>query len=110
MKRVSLLLACVLVLGGCSMFKTKMPAAEPVYVKPAPAQLVDANGNPIEVIPFRAGISSATVERMAKKAGCTGGQGAGLLTPQGPVEVYKMQCDNGSSYKARCDMRQCTAM
>jgi hypothetical protein len=74
------------------------------------AALADANGNPIEVIPFRAGVSSATVERMAKAAGCTGGKGAGLLTPQGPVEVYKMQCDSGSTFKARCEMRQCQAM
>ena len=79
-------------------------------VEMAQNTVVDATGNPIEVIPFRAGVSSATVERMAKAVGCTGGKGAGLLTPQGPVEVYKMQCENGSNFKAVCDMRQCKAM
>jgi hypothetical protein len=111
MKRLSLLLACVVVLGGCSMFKsTPMPVAQSVPVKAVPAGPVDASGNPIELVPFRAGVSSATVERMAKAVGCTGGKGAGLLTPQGPVEVYKMHCDNGSTFKARCDMRQCVAI
>jgi hypothetical protein len=93
-------------------YPTNMTVSLRQYGEPGAVQaaLVDASGNQIEVIPFRAGVSSTTVERMAKAAGCNGGKGAGLLTPQGPVEVYKMQCENGSSYKARCEMRQCVAM
>ena len=114
MKLVSLLLASALVLSGCSGMRTKpvKAGAAPAAVAQAaqPAGLSDMNGNPIEAVPFRPGVSSATVERMAKGAGCVGGKGAGLLTPQGPIEVYRMQCDNGSTYKARCDMRQCVPM
>jgi hypothetical protein len=80
----------------------------PVVVsRVAAPPLVDDNGAVIERVPFRAGVSSATVETMAKKAGCTGGQGAGLMTPQGPVEVYRMVCDNRTVYKAICELRQC---
>ncbi len=44
---------------------------------------------------------------MAQAVGCVGGQGAGLMTPQGPVEVYRMVCESGQVYMARCEMRQC---
>ncbi len=98
MKRLSVLLCCMLMLSACSHRSKPMQAWTPA--KPAPA---------VEADPFRAGVSSTTVERMAKAAGCVGGKGASLVTPQGPIEMYQMQCDNGSTYKARCDMRQCTA-
>ncbi|UUZ47429.1 hypothetical protein LP420_29745 [Massilia sp. B-10] len=55
-------------------------------------------------------MSSVTVENMAKKEGCTGGQGAGLTSPAGPIETYRMVCDNKRVFAARCDMRQCTKM
>lgn len=114
MKLVSLLLASALVLSGCSGMRTKPVkegAAPAAAVQTAqPAALLDANGNSIETVPFRPGVSSATVETMAKKVGCTGGRGAGLLTPQGPIEVYRMQCDDGRVFKARCEMRQCTVL
>lgn len=110
MKRLLVWMTCALVLGGCSMFKRKPVAAPaPVVVAPAP-QLVDENGAAIERIPFKAGISSATVERMAKRQGCTGGEGAGLVTEAGPVEVYRMLCENGKVFKARCELRQCKPM
>ncbi|HTD05330.1 DUF2846 domain-containing protein [Undibacterium sp.] len=64
----------------------------------------------IEKVPFRAGVSSATVERLAKQHSCAGDQGAGLLTPPGPVEVYRVSCDQGSAFMARCELRQCKAM
>ncbi len=44
---------------------------------------------------------------MAQAQGCVGGQGAGLTTPQGPVEVYRMMCESGQVYMARCELRQC---
>ena len=109
MKR-ALLLAAVL-LGGCAMFKSKMdPASAPAAAPAAAPQLTDANGTAIERVPFRVGVSSATVEKLAASQGCTGGQGAGLVTEPGPVEVYKMQCENGKVFMARCDLRQCRKM
>jgi hypothetical protein len=110
MKRALVLTAVLL--GGCSMFKSKMeraPAPAPVAQAAAP-QLVDANGVPIEKLPFRVGTSSATVEKMAREQGCGGGQGAGLVTEPGPIEVYRMQCENGKVFTARCELRQCRKM
>jgi hypothetical protein len=110
MKR--LLALCALVLGGCSAFGTG-PEREPqpaLAARAAPGQLVDANGVPIERVPFRAGVSSATVEKLARQHACTGGQGAGLVTEAGPVEVYRMQCENGKVFLARCELRQCRKM
>ncbi|TFW36204.1 hypothetical protein [Massilia horti] len=109
MKRL-LVLAAVL-LGGCAMVKSKVePAPVAVQAKPVQGQLMDANGAPIERVAFRAGVSSATVEKLAKAHGCTGGQGAGLLTEPGPVEVYRMQCENKKVFLARCELRQCRQM
>ena len=108
MKR--LLALCALVLGGCSAFGTGPERAPQPAASPAPGQLVDANGVPIERVPFRAGVSSATVEKLGRQHACTGGQGAGLVTEAGPVEVYRMQCENGKVFLARCELRQCRKM
>ena len=96
-------------LGGCSMWKSKTPAAPHA---PAPAQspqLVDANGAPIERVPYRVGVSTATVEQLARQHACVG-QGAGLITEPGPVEVYRLQCSDGKVFMARCELRQCRKM
>jgi hypothetical protein len=98
-------------LGGCAWVHQPMPpapAAAPASSRPA--GLVDADGTPIQKLPFRLGVSSNTVEKMARQQACTGGQGAGLVTEPGPVEVYRMQCDNGKVYMARCELRQCRQM
>ena len=96
------------VLSGCSMFRGRM-AADPTAAaaRPAPAQLVDANGVPIERVPFVSGVSSVTVEKLAAARSCRGGEGAALVTPAGPVEVYRMRCEDGRTFMARCEMRQC---
>jgi hypothetical protein len=111
MKRLLILVA--LVLGGCSAFKSKTEPA-PVAMRAVPArspdQLAGADGVAIERIPFRAGVSSATVEKLAKQHACTGGLGAGLVTEPGPVEVYRMQCEDGKVFMARCELRQCRRM
>jgi hypothetical protein len=104
MKRLALVCVAVAVLGGCSMFHKPMPAAPA-----APVATADA-APAVETIPFRTGVSSATVEKMAKEQGCTGGQGAGLITQPGPVEVYRMRCDSGKVFMARCELRQCRQM
>lgn len=110
MKRLILVVTCSALLGACSLWPHEAAKTVPPPVKVAQPQLVDANGAVIERVPFRAGISSVTVENMAKKQGCTGGAGAGLVTEPGPVEVYRMMCDNGKVFKARCELRQCQAM
>jgi hypothetical protein len=101
----ALVLAAVL-LGGCSVFRSEMPAApvEPLAVQSS------SDVATVERVPFRIGVSSATVEALAKAQACTGGQGAGLMTAPGPVEIYRMQCDNGKVFTARCELRQCKKM
>jgi hypothetical protein len=100
------LLAAAL-LGGCAHHR---PAPGPAPATPPTAQAAPADAVPIERVPFRIGVSSATVEKMAGQQACTGGQGAGLVTEPGPVEVYRMQCDNGKVFMARCELRQCRRM
>jgi hypothetical protein len=105
-----LALVVATVLGGCSMFGAQKTAAPrtAVAVKAAP-QLADANGVPIERVPYRVGVSSVTVEQLARQHACVG-QGAGLVTEPGPVEVYRLQCGDGKVFMARCELRQCRRM
>ncbi len=108
-------LCCTLLVTACAQ---RAPA--PVSAPPAPAEpvVLGSDGRPvarhagtaIEKVGFRPGVSSATVERLAKGAGCTGGVGAGLVSEPGPVEVYRMTCDDGRVYLARCELRQCKPM
>ena len=106
MKRLPGMIFLAALLGGCSMFHKPMPPVS--TAAPArPAGPVDADGTPIQKLPFRLGVSSNTVEKLARQQACTGGQGASLVTEPGPVEVYRMQCDNGKVFMARCEMRQC---
>lgn len=112
MKRLFLLVSCAAALSACSMFTTKM---EPVPVtvvraKPVETRLLDANGVPIERIAFRPGVSSVTVEKLGKQRQCASNEGAGLVTEPGPIEVYRMVCDSGKVFMARCELRQCKAM
>lgn len=109
MKRL-LLVACAVALSACSMFKTKMEPLAVAPARPAVVQLLDANGAPIERIAFRPGVSSVTVEKLGKLRACASNQGAGLVTEAGPVEVYRMVCDGGKIFMARCELRQCKAM
>jgi hypothetical protein len=110
MKRMPVIsfgLALVLSMGGCAALHGRTPA--PVSAAPAaPAAAV------VETIPFRIGVSSATVEKMARAQSCMGGQGAGLVTEPGPVEVYRMRCQDGAMrgqvFMARCELRQCKRM
>ena len=110
--RYALVLAAVL-LSACSGLKTSMAPlpAEPAQPVAANAEANDGvNEGAIERVPFKIGVSSATVEALAKEQACLGVQGAGLMTAPGPVEVYRMQCDNGKVFMARCELRQCKRM
>jgi hypothetical protein len=119
MKRLLVLSVCC-ALGGCVCVPCLDLRPAPTVVvavagAAAPAvppgdMRVAFDGVEIERIPFRTGVSSATVERLARSASCTGGMGAGLITAPGPVEVYRMACDNGKVFLARCELRQCKPM
>ena len=112
MQRLSAVMFLAALLGGCSHFH-QWAARAPVAAASAPARPagpLDADGTPIQKLPFRLGVSSNTVEKLARQQACTGGQGAGLVTEPGPVEVYRMRCDNGKVYMARCELRQCRGM
>lgn len=118
MKRLPLLLS--LLLSACASWPVVSPDVVPVAAprKPLSALALAADGGArvaidgveIEKVTFRAGISSATVENLAKRQACRGGLGAGLMTVPGPVEVYRMLCDNGTVFLARCELRQCRPM
>lgn len=119
-----IMLSTVVALDGCALRSHRLgaqasgmsaAAGAPVTTPAAAAsratpQLVDANGAAIQTIPFHTGVSSATVEKLARQRACTGGQGASLVTEPGSVEVYRMQCENGKVFMARCEMRQCQPM
>ncbi len=61
----------------------------------------------VQMVPYRTGVSSATVEQMSRKFGCAPSGGAGLLTEDGPIEVYRVQCEDGRYFMAQCELRQC---
>jgi len=114
-----LLLSCGVLLGACSSLSSKPRDEGLLAAARAPApRTVAADGTPlarvdgveIEKVPFRAGISSATVEKLARQQGCAGGWGAGLVSEPGPVEIYRMSCDSGKVYMAKCELKQCKAM
>lgn len=113
MNRLTVLFSCVLLAGGCSMLPQEQPAAvlpTPQAVVAPAAALTDTAGAPIERLPFVIGRSSATVEKLAKLNGCAGALGAGRVTPEGPVEVYRQACSRGKAFMARCELRQCKPM
>ncbi|HAT32284.1 MAG TPA: hypothetical protein DCW29_15980 [Janthinobacterium sp.] len=108
-----------MLLSACGVFhKSDANANRAAQTKQAPlptrasdgSARVAINGTEIQKMEFQSGISSATVEKLAKARSCFGGVGAGLVTPPGPIEVYRMVCDNGQVFMARCELRQCKAM
>jgi hypothetical protein len=72
-----------------------------------PVAATSSNELKIEKVPFELGVSSITVERMAKQNSCQSTKGAGLLYKKGPIEVYRVACEDGRELKARCELRQC---
>lgn len=126
MTRFSLIamLAGSLCLTACSSFPSlSLPwtKEQPVASVPVKVKKTDMSGDRITVqdeegtvevqkVEFRPGVSSATVERLARRFGCMGSTGAGLVTDKGPVEVYRMKCDNGTTFMAQCELRQCRPM
>jgi hypothetical protein len=76
-------------------------------IAPAPKESAQTN---IAKVEFKLGISSSTVERMAKQNGCESTKGAGLISNSGPVEQYRVNCQDGTAYLAKCELRQCSPM
>ena len=124
--RALVLLLCGGALFGASLLTscaTRWPGkagaapAQAAPRQPAPRTTADdgtplryVDGVEIQKVPFRAGVSSATVENLAKQQGCHGGLGAGLVSEPGPVEVYRMTCASGKVFMAKCELKQCKAM
>jgi hypothetical protein len=110
--------------AGCSLLpmaakndaaaETQAAAVKPARQGDGPQDRItiedEAGSVTVQKVPFRSGISSASVERLAKHHGCAGRTGAGLVTEKGPVEVYRMQCENGTTFLAQCELRQCRPM
>lgn len=122
--RLGIACVSVAVLGACASTR---PANEGTlaggaftHVEPGPAKRAKAPAGKtvqdekgpviLQMVPYRAGVSTATVERMARDAGCTPKGAAGLLTEEGPLEVYRVQCEDGRHFMAQCELRQCRPM
>jgi uncharacterized protein YceK len=126
MKRLVLLAMTSVLMTGCSsvMQNSDGSAANPASAakRAAPSDIAtshgasqftinDGNGSVmVQKVEMRPGVSSSTVEKLAKRHGCSGSAGAGLITEKGPVEVYRMACDNGKTFTAKCELRQCAPM
>ena len=99
---------------GCKSVSLNTAEKMNTRTSPAPAERLVVNDGAgdvvVQKVEFRSGVSSATVERLARNAGCNGKTGAGLITEKGPVEVYRMTCDNGTVFMAQCSLRQCKPM
>lgn len=126
-QRLLLSIATLLVLGACKSPSVvsgseynNSSASNVTKLAPVASPQKAAAGTPsksqnntavtIEKVPYVQGVSSISVERMAKQNQCESKEGAGLLTPKGPVEVYRVECDNGQVFMARCELRQCSKM
>jgi len=86
-----------------------------IAIDDATVQLLSSNTQAdesvqIEKVPFVQGVSSVTVEKIAAKNSCIGKYGAGLLTDKGPLEIYRINCEDGRTLLARCELRQCKIM
>ncbi len=106
MKQVLVLLTAALLLTACSSASRKADAA----AADAAARSLAARRAAISAADhpdFRAGISSATVEKLAKKQDCPDSAGASLVGEAGPVESYRMVCGDGKVIEAKCELRQC---
>ena len=101
-------------ISGCGLF-TKTKSGNEATTKSIQtqnqAQNLTGNEDPIlQKIEFKTGISSVTVERLAMQSQCTSKLGAAQITPKAPIEVYRVSCDDGRVFMAKCELRQCQTM
>ena len=97
-----------LLLSGCGLF-TRTKQTENAQARSTKAQ-ANRQSQGIQKIEFVTGISSVTVEKLAQQNQCISLKGAGQITPKGPVEVYRVACEDGRNFMARCELRQCQPM
>ena len=100
-------LITTLLLAGCNLFPKSKQTDDNQALNNKPKMTKNIDGNGIQKVEFITGVSSVTVEKMAAKNQCVSKLGAGQLTPKGPVEMYRIQCDDGRVLMARCELRQC---
>lgn len=100
------LLAAAVLLGGCAASGTGMAPQAPARTAVTPSSDVVTIQRP----PFVLGVSSYTVEALGRSQGCASERGASLVTEPGPVEVYRVMCDDGAVFVARCELRECRKM
>jgi hypothetical protein len=110
MKSHSLVLAIVSViaLSGCANFslreKLGIKSSKPTVFSPI-APVRDPNYKEPEKIVI--GVSSKVVEKLAVRESCTTNRGATRTSEEGPIESYRVSCDDGRVLLARCELRQC---
>jgi hypothetical protein len=105
------MLTTAILMTGCSSLSANAGTREAQAVRPAVPVAHAGEDVVVQKVAFRPGVSSATVEHLAKRFSCTtNGMGAGLIVEKGPVEMYRMQCDNGTTFIAMCEFRQCRPM
>lgn len=108
---ITIALCTLFLISACStQKKSSSEVAEIKRIKTPVAQLTVRGGNtdvPIETIPFAIGVSSTTVERLAKQQSCESRLGAGVLFSDGPRERYRISCEDGRALLALCELRQC---
>ncbi len=90
-----------------SLKKLKLIGTVPQLTQTAQKEGDEEEEEDVQTESFRLGRSSYVVGEMAKKNACYSNAGAGLITEQGPVEIYRLKCKNGKVYLARCELRQC---
>ncbi len=96
----------VIAITGCSIWKPK-EAPKPPPAKPSAETQAAADEKARRKAEFHLGRSSYVVTLMAKQVGCINDVGSAMTSPAGPIETYKMYCDNGQVFQAKCELRQC---
>lgn len=98
-------------IAGCSLFNKAMSKSDNRLQsdKTKMASNSDKNnaGAGLQKVAFVTGVSSVTVEKLAAKNQCLSKNGAGQITPKNPIEMYRIECDDGRVLMARCELRQC---
>lgn len=107
-----MLIALILSVAGCAALQRMSAGDRPAAAAPTlSAAAAPASAEPqIQTIPFQAGVSSMTVEKLALQYGCSAKKGAARITEKGPVEVYRIACDDERTLLVKCELRQCKAM
>jgi hypothetical protein len=105
---VVIALLSVVALSACSNLTLRerlgfKPSKPTVFAPVAPVR--DPNYKEPEKIII--GVSSTVVEKLAKRESCTTNRGATRTSEEGPIESYRITCDDGRVLTARCELRQC---